>query len=53
MLPRTQAVAAAFSVKIKENEEKYAMVPEMEKTRSKSVIQERSRFFALTREEQA
>ena len=49
MLPRTQAVAEAFRGKIKEAEEKYAMVPEMEKTRSKSVIMERhSRFFAMT-----
>ena len=49
MLPRTQAVAEAFRAKIKEAEEKYAMVPEMEKTRSKSVSMERqSRFFAMT-----
>jgi hypothetical protein len=53
MLPRTQAVAAAFSEKIKEAEEKYEMVPEMEKTRSKSVKRGRSHFFALTPEEEA
>ena len=52
LLPRTQAVAAAFSKKIKEHEEKYAMVPEMERVRSKSVTQERTSFFALTKEEQ-
>ena len=46
-------MAAAFSKKIKEHEEKYAMVPEMERTRSKSVTQERASFFALTKEEQA
>ena len=46
-------MAAAFSKRIKEHEEKYAMVPEMERTRSKSVTQERASFFALTKEEQA
>jgi|TARA_B110001450_G_scaffold176028_1_gene164361 hypothetical protein len=50
MLPRTQAVAEAFRAKIAEAEEKYAMVPEMEKTRSKSVPpkERHSRFFAMT-----
>ena len=53
MLPWTQAVAEAFRSKIKEAEQKYAMVPEMEKSRSKSVRMEKGSFFALTNDEKA